>query len=81
MSGFGLLWREALLDALRRRLVFAIAAASLLSLVVLDDCAGCAPPITVNGQVREVASLAPALGIALLIVVGLWVVTLASLLV
>lgn len=80
MSPFLLLWREALLDALRRRLVFAIAAASLLSLMLLDDCAGCAPPITLNGQQREIASLAPALGIALMVVVGLWVVTLAGLL-
>jgi ABC-type transport system involved in multi-copper enzyme maturation permease subunit len=80
MSAFLLLWREALLDALRRRLVLAIAAASLLSLSVLDDCAGCAPAITVNGQRQEMASAAPMLGIVLMIVVGLWVVTLAGLL-
>lgn len=80
MSNLLLLWREALLDALRRKLVLAIAAASLLSLAVLDDCAGCAPAIQVNGQAQTVASAAPALGIALLIVVGLWVVTLAGLL-
>jgi ABC-type transport system involved in multi-copper enzyme maturation permease subunit len=80
MSAFLLLWREALLDALRRKLVLAIAAASLLSLMVLDDCAGCAPAFQVNGQAQDLASAAPALGIALLIVVGLWVVTLAGLL-
>ena len=80
MRNLLLLWREALLDALRRKLVLAIAAASLLSLAVLDDCAGCAPTIQVNGQAQSVASAAPALGIALLIVVGLWVVTLAGLL-
>jgi ABC-type transport system involved in multi-copper enzyme maturation permease subunit len=80
MSAFLLLWREALLDALRRKLVLAIAAASLLSLMVLDDCAGCAPAIQVNGQTQSLASAAPALGIALMIVVGLWVVTLAGLL-
>jgi ABC-type transport system involved in multi-copper enzyme maturation permease subunit len=80
MRAFLLLWREALLDALRRRLVLAIAAASLLSLMVLNDCAGCAPAITVNGRPQEVATAAPMLGMALLIVVGLWVVTLAGLL-
>lgn len=80
MSKLLLLWREALLDALRRKLVLAVAAASLVSLLVLDDCAGCAPAIQVNGQARDVANAAPALGMALLIVVGLWVVTLAGLL-
>jgi ABC-type transport system involved in multi-copper enzyme maturation permease subunit len=80
MSAFLLLWREALLDALRRKLVLAIAAASLLSLMVLDDCAGCAPAIQVNGQTQDLASAAPALGIALMLLVGLWVVTLAGLL-
>jgi ABC-type transport system involved in multi-copper enzyme maturation permease subunit len=80
MSAFLLLWREALLDALRRKLVLAIAAASLLSLMVLDDCAGCAPAIQVNGQTQDLASAAPALGIALMTLVGLWVVTLAGLL-
>jgi hypothetical protein len=80
MSAFFLLWREALLDALRRKLVAAIAVASLLSLMVLDDCAGCAPAINVNGQVQDIGSAAPVLGIALMIIVGLWVVTLAGLL-
>jgi hypothetical protein len=80
MSAFLLLWREALLDALRRKLVAAIAVASLLSLMVLRGCSGCAPAINVNGQVQDVASAAPVLGMVLLIVVGLWVVTLAGLL-
>jgi ABC-type transport system involved in multi-copper enzyme maturation permease subunit len=80
VSNLLLLWREALLDALRRKLVLAVAAASLVSLLVLDDCAGCSPALRVNGQARDVASAAPALGMALLIVVGLWVVTLAGLL-
>lgn len=80
MNALLLLWREALLDALRRRLVFAIGFASLVSLLVLDKCAGCAPTMQVNGQVASTASVAPALGIGLLLVVGLWVVTLAGLL-
>ncbi len=80
MSAFLLLWREALLDALRRKLVAAIAVASLLSLMVLDDCAGCAPAVNVNGQTQDLTSAAPVLGIVLMIVVGLWVVTLAGLL-
>ena len=80
MSAFLLLWREALLDALRRRLVLVIAAASLLSLLVLDGCTSCAPRFQVNGQEQELAALAPMMGGALLIVVGLWVVTLAGLL-
>jgi hypothetical protein len=80
MSAFLLLWREALLDALRRKLVAAIAVASLLSLMVLDDCAGCAPAVNVNGQTQDLASAAPVLGIALMVVVALWVATLAGLL-
>lgn len=80
MRAFLLLWREALLDALRRKLVFAVAAASILSLTVLDDCAGCVPTAQVNGARIDPANVAPFLGIALLIVVGLWVVTLAGLL-
>ncbi len=80
MSAFLLLWREALGDAVRRKLVGAIAVASLLSLLVLDNCAGCAPTVMVNGEPRELASMAGALGIALFVVVGLWVVTLAGLL-
>jgi ABC-type transport system involved in multi-copper enzyme maturation permease subunit len=80
MNAFFLLWREALLDALRRKLVFAIAAATLLSLLVLDNCAGCAPTLEVNERPQQLASVAPILGGALLIVVGLWVATLAGLL-
>ncbi|HEY8123199.1 MAG TPA: hypothetical protein VII78_17900 [Myxococcota bacterium] len=80
MSAFLLLWREALQDALRRKLVLAIAAASVLSLMVLDNCAGCVPAAQVNGAQVEAANVAPVLGIALMIVVGLWVVTLAGLL-
>lgn len=80
MSAFLLLWREALLDALRRKLVAAIGAASLLSLMVLNNCAGCVPVAQVNGSRVEGANMAPILGIVLMIVVGLWVVTLAGLL-
>ena len=80
MSAFLLLWREALLDALRRKLVAAIAAASLLSLLVLDNCAGCAPVINQNGVQQDPGNAATFVGIALMIVVGLWVVTLAGLL-
>jgi ABC-type transport system involved in multi-copper enzyme maturation permease subunit len=80
VSQWLLLWREALLDALRRRLVFAIGFASLVSLMVLDKCAGCAPVMQVNGQVANAESVAPAIGVGLLVVVGLWVVTLAGLL-
>lgn len=80
MSAFLLLWREALLDALRRKLVAAIAAASLLSLLMLNQCAGCAPVPTVNGVAQDPGNTAAFMGIALMIVVGLWVVTLAGLL-
>lgn len=80
MSAFLLLWREALLDALRRKLVAAIAAASLLSLLMLNQCAGCAPVPTVNGVAQDPGNTAAFVGIALMIVVGLWVVTLAGLL-
>ena len=80
MSAFLLLWREALLDALRRKLVAAIAAASLLSLLVLNSCTSCVPAIQVNGAPQGSASTTTLVGMVLMIVVGLWVVTLAGLL-
>lgn len=80
MSAFLALWGEALRDAVRRKLVAAIAVTSLLSLLVLDNCAGCAPVLQMNGEARDAASLAPYLGTILITLVGLWVVTLAGLL-
>jgi ABC-type transport system involved in multi-copper enzyme maturation permease subunit len=80
VSAFLALWGEALRDAVRRKLVGAIAVTSLLSLVVLDNCAGCAPALQMNGQAQDAASLAPYFGTILLGVVGLWVVALAGLL-
>ena len=80
MSAFLLLWREALLDALRRKLVFAIASASILSLFVLNTCAGAAPVIQTPSGAQEGTAAQAILAIALLTIVGLWVVTLAGLL-
>lgn len=80
MSAFLLLWREALLDALRRKLVLAIAAMSLLSLLVLDTCAGAAPVIQAQGVPQDPRSAQAVIAIVLLVIVGLWIATLAGLL-
>jgi ABC-type transport system involved in multi-copper enzyme maturation permease subunit len=80
MSAFLLLWREALLDAVRRRLVFAIAAASVLSLLVLDTCAGTAQVVQAQGVPQDPRSVQVVIAIVLLVIVGLWVATLAGLL-
>jgi ABC-type transport system involved in multi-copper enzyme maturation permease subunit len=80
MSAFGWLAREALADALRRRIAAAVAVAALVSVAMLDSCTSCAPSITVDGEVREIAELAGAAGLATFVMLGLWVIALAGVL-
>ena len=79
MRAFALLAREALGDAVRRRIAVVVAAASLLSLLMIDSCTACATgSVLVNGELREVAGLAGATGALTVIVLGLWIVALAG---
>jgi hypothetical protein len=80
MSGFGALAVEALADAFRRRIAFVVAAAALLSVAMLDSCTGCAPNVTVDGEVRELTQLAGPAGVGTFVVLGLWLVVLAGVL-
>jgi ABC-type transport system involved in multi-copper enzyme maturation permease subunit len=80
MSAFAWLAREALADAFRRRIAFAVAAAALLSVAILDSCTSCAPSVTVNGEVRELSQLAGPAGVGSFVVLGLWLITLAGVL-
>jgi len=80
MSGLGLLAREALHDALRRRIAFAVAVAALASVAMLDSCTSCAAPITVQGEVRELSELAGPAGLGTFVVLGLWLMVLAGVL-
>ena len=57
MNGFGWLAREAIADALRRRIAAAVALAALVSVVMLESCTSCSPSITMNGELRELSEL------------------------
>jgi len=80
MSAFLLLAREALADALRRRIAFAVAVAALASVAMIDSCTSCAAPIEVNGELRELTDLAGPAGLATFVLLGLWVIVLAGVL-
>jgi hypothetical protein len=57
MSGFGWLAREAIADALRRRIAAAVALAALVSVAMLESCTSCSPTITAHGELRELSEL------------------------
>jgi len=78
MNAFWPLAREALADALRRRIAAAVAVAALLSVGMLDTCSGC--QVTMNGQVRELSELAGAAALGSFVVLGLWGIVLAGIL-
>jgi hypothetical protein len=58
MNGFGWLAREAIADALRRRIAAAVALAALVSVAMLESCTSCSPSVTMNGELRELSELA-----------------------
>lgn len=80
MSVFGLLAREALHDALRRRIAFVVALAALVSVAMLESCTSCAAPIEMNGELRELSDLAGPAGLGIFVVLGLWLIVLAGVL-
>jgi hypothetical protein len=81
LTQFRTLAGEAVLDAVRRRIIAAIAVVSLLSLMLVDSCTTCSSgEFVVNGQVREIASIAGWTGTVTFAVLGLWSIILAGVL-
>ncbi len=80
MNGFGWLAREAIADALRRRIAFAVALAALASVALLESCTSCSPSLTVNGELRELTELAGPAGLGSFVLLGLWGIALAGVL-
>jgi hypothetical protein len=80
MNAFGWLAFEAIADAMRRRVAFAVAVAALASLAMLESCTSCSAPVTMNGEVRELAELAGPAGLGIFVVLGLWAIALAGVL-
>lgn len=77
---FAALAREALADAMRRRIVALIAVMALVSLLFIDSCTSCSPQIEAQGRPVELAELAGVLGLAMMLVLGLWTQVLAGVL-
>lgn len=77
---FGLLTRESLADAMRRRIVPLIAGLALLSLFFVDSCTSCSPEIQMQGQSVQAAQVTGMLGVAVMVVLGLWTLVLAGVL-
>lgn len=78
---FRLLAFEALHDGVRRRIVPVIVAISLISLLAIDNCTGCASSsITVNGEAVDVGAAAGWGGALMFVVLGLWTMVLAGVL-
>ena len=61
---FWLLTREALADAVRRRIAVVVAAFALISLFFIDSCTSCSPSITSQGEELAVQQTAGASGLA-----------------
>ena len=80
MSAGGLLTREALADAVRRRIAIVVAAFALVSLFFIDSCTSCSPTITAQGQEVAVQQIAGAGGIAVALVLSLWSMVLGGIL-
>ena len=81
LTQFRTLAAEAILDAVRRRIIAAIAVVSLLSLMLVDTCTTCSGgEVVVNGQVRQIAAIAGWTGAVTYAVLGLWSIVLAGVL-
>ena len=81
LRSFRLLAAEALQDAVRRRVVAAIAVVSVLSLLAIDGCTSCASAtLVVNGEPRQLPQVAGATGLLAFSVLALWCIVLAGVL-
>ena len=79
---FRALLGEAIHDAVRRRIVPAIAVVSLMSLMMVDGCTSCAatPTVVQNGVSVELPEVAGWTGIVIFAVLALWTMVLAAVL-
>jgi len=78
---FRMLAAEAVQDAVRRRVVAAIAAMSVLSLLAIDGCTTCAGgTVVINGEPTPLPELAGATGLVTFSVLALWCIALAGVL-
>jgi ABC-type transport system involved in multi-copper enzyme maturation permease subunit len=76
---FGALAREALADALRRRLVLVVAVASLLSLQLVESCTSCgSATVVANGKTVQLPDVAGAGGVVAVAMAALWTLLLAG---
>ncbi len=75
-----LLTREALADAVRRRIAGVVAAFALLSLFFVDACTSCSPTVTSQGEEVALQQIAGASGLAVALVLSLWAMVLGGIL-
>jgi ABC-type transport system involved in multi-copper enzyme maturation permease subunit len=81
LHGFGWLAREALADALRRRIALAVGFAALVSIAMLQSCTSCTSSMTVNGEARDVSEVVKGVaGVGTFVMIGLWMIALSGLL-
>jgi ABC-type transport system involved in multi-copper enzyme maturation permease subunit len=77
---FAALAREAVADALRRRIVALIALLALFSLLFVDSFTSCSLRVAQNGEEVALESLAGLGGVLVSVVLGLWTLVLAGVL-
>jgi ABC-type transport system involved in multi-copper enzyme maturation permease subunit len=80
VSVWARLTREALADALRRRIVPVVAVLAVLSLFVVESCTSCSPAATRDGQPIEAAQLVGFGALVGAVLLGLWAIVLAGVL-
>lgn len=80
MSALGALAGEAFGDALRRRIVPAVAGLSLLALLAVDGCTACGGTITTSAGTRPLAEFGGWIGLGVFVALALWMALLAAVL-
>ena len=80
MSAFTALSKEALFDAIRRRIVAAVILLCFFSLMAIDGFTSCAGNVSLNGEDVQLAEMAGATGAILFVTLGLWIAVLAAIL-
>jgi ABC-type transport system involved in multi-copper enzyme maturation permease subunit len=80
MSAFTALSKEALFDAIRRRIVAAVILLCFFSLMAIDGFTSCAGNVSLNGEDVQLAEMAGATGSILFVTLGLWIAVLAAIL-
>jgi len=80
LRAFAWLATEAFSDAFRRRIVPAIAALALLSLLFVNTCTSFSPTVVNNGQTLALTQVSGVAGLVMMVLLGLWTVVLAGVL-